>query len=178
MRVLVLLAAMAAFCTAASAQNGSSRPVIVIGGETSASERIACYQAALAGASDYEAMEPCNRALGFRNLPRNQRAHLYLNRGVIYYNIGDYEAAIDDFTAALKRNITVRAKTFANRGLSYEALGYIEYAKTDYEAALEYNPKDSVAINRLEELKKPQYERQSPPKRITVSAPAPAVTGI
>lgn len=101
-----------------------------------------------------------------------------MNRGVILYNLGDYDDAVADFSTALDLNINVKARVLANRGLAYEALGAEHLARTDYTAALAFNPDNKIAQRRLEELKKPIYERSRPPSRINagnVQAPRTSI---
>ncbi len=137
-----------------------------------------CYENARDAREDYEAVEPCNRSLESESLSQRRRAGVHANRGVIYYNIGEYEQSIDDFTTSLALDINVVAKIRANRGLSYEALGYENLAKADYIEALNINPKNKVATERLLELSKPLYERSTIPRKITVEAPNISMTGI
>ena len=58
-------------------------------------------------------------------------------------------------------------------GLAHEALGNDSLARTDYQAALAVNPKNATAAERLNELKKPIYDRSKLPRRITVGLPMP-----
>ena len=138
----------------------------------------ACYENARDAFEDYEALEPCNLSLENEPLMQRRRAGVYANRGVIYYNIGEYESAIEDFTASLDLNINVVAKVRTNRGLAYEALGYEALARTDYIAALNHDPDYADASDRLKELEKPIYDRSRLPRKIRVEAPAAPVAGI
>lgn len=130
----------------------------------------ACFENASAGLSTLEALSPCDYALDNEPLSDHKIAVAHANRGVIQYNIGDYEAAIADFSEALDRNIHVEAKVLTNRGMAYEALSADSLARADYAAALAINPKYSAAKRRFEELSKPIYERSRLPKRITAEA--------
>ncbi len=138
----------------------------------------ACYENARDGREDYEAVEPCNVSLESEPLSQRRRAGVRANRGVIYYNIGEYQRSIDDFTASLDLDINVVAKVRTNRGLAFEALGHESLARADYAAALVHNPNYAVATERLKELRKPIYERSTLPRKITVEAPEPSMTGI
>lgn len=144
---------------------------IVIGGDFPLAK--ACFKNAADNLDTYEALEPCSRALEEERLTDLKRAIVYVNRRVISFNIGDYELAVSDFTAALDLQINVKAKTYTNRGFAYEAMGADNLARADYETALSINPDYFRASQRLEELEKPLYDRSAPPKRITVEAPKP-----
>ena len=137
-----------------------------------------CYKNARDGLENYEAAEPCNTSLESEPLNRHRRAGVHANRGVIYYNIGEYELSIEDFTASLELDINVVAKIRTNRGLAFEALGYDNLARSDYAAALVHNPDYTVASERLQELRKPVYERSRQPRKITVEAPESSMPGI
>ena len=125
-----------------------------------------CYLNARQSDADYDLLKPCDLALEDETLTPRKTAILHVNRGVIRYNLGDYEDAIDDFSAALDLDINVKAKVLVNRGLSYESLGADRRARRDYESALAFNPGNDTARRRLEELKKPIYERSRLPTRI------------
>lgn len=130
----------------------------------------ACYENARNQLANYEALAPCDQALATEKLSQRKIAVTHVNRGVIYYNLREYEAAVQDFSQALKLNIFVRAKTLVNRGLAYEAL-----AKADYAAALIANPDNATAQRRLNELEKPVYDRTHVPKKIRAGTPKPAI---
>ena len=130
----------------------------------------ACYRMAIDGATGAEGLEPCDRSLANEPLTDRRRAVVHANRGVVQFNSGDYGAAAEDFTAALDLGINVRARILVNRGLCFEALRYDSLARADYEAALSFNPDNAVALRRLEELKKPTFERSGVPRRITADA--------
>lgn len=133
-----------------------------------------CFENARDGDIDSGALEPCDRSLAEEELTPRKTAIAYANRGVVQFNLGDYEAAVSDFSSALRLGIHVQAKIYANRGLSHEALHYDVLARADYEAALKINPSHAVAARRLEELKKPIYDRSTLPRKITAELPPPA----
>lgn len=137
-----------------------------------------CYRNAADGGADYALLRPCDLALENASLTQRQTAILHVNRGVIRYNLGDYEDAIDDFSTALDLDINVKAKVLVNRGLSYEAVSAERLARVDYESALAFNPDNQTARRRLGELKKPVYERSRLPSRINAGRMAPPVAGI
>ncbi len=134
-----------------------------------------CYRNARDGGADYALLRSCDLALENEALTRRLTAIAHVNRGVIRYNLGDYEDAIEDFSAALDLDIHVKAKVLVNRGLSYEAANAERLARIDYESALAFNPGNETARRRLEELKKPIYERSKLPARINAGVgPAPS----
>lgn len=149
---------------------------IVLGDKTPLAD--ACYENARDGLEDHEALEPCNVSLESEPLSQRRRAGVHANRGVIYYNIGEYEASVSDFSSSLELGINVEAKIRVNRGLSFEALGYESLARADYAAALVINPSHPIASERLKELRKPLYERARQPRKITVEAQSDPMTGI
>lgn len=164
MALVIALAALAAPFTAA-AKDPDITTKTVIGRKMPNFEK--CYENALnLGGDDFDEIEPCNVALESEQLTPRRTAIVYVNRGVIYYNLGEYHLAVDDFSAALDGAIHVKAKVLVNRGLSYEALNEDQRARRDYQAALAFNPENITAKRRLEELEKPLYERSRPPSRI------------
>jgi tetratricopeptide (TPR) repeat protein len=126
---------------------------------------IACYHAARDGETNADL---CDRSLAEEALSPRRQAIAHANRGVISFNLGDYVRAVSDFTTALDLGINDRSRVLANRGLAYEALRYDALARADYEQALFVNSANEVAARRLEELKKPVYERSAIPRKVTV----------
>lgn len=135
----------------------------------------ACYDHARNGVARYDALEDCDKALETEPLSRRETVAAHVNRGVIYYNLGEYEAALEDFTQALDLDVYAQAKTLVNRGLTYEALSDDALAKADYKAALELKPDNRTARRRLEELEKPLYERTRIPRTITAGSPSAGI---
>jgi|GEM_PF-4335872 len=131
-----------------------------------------CFENARDGETGFEALEPCDQSLQQENLSPRKTAIVHANRGVIYFNLGDFEAAVNDFSASLDLGIHLRAQLHANRGLAYEALRLDALARADYKAALAIKDTQPTALRRLEELSKPLYERSGVPRRITAEAPA------
>jgi tetratricopeptide (TPR) repeat protein len=67
---------------------------------------------------------------------RPEDAYLYANRAVAFAHIVEYDAAIRDFTTALKRGVHDPALIYANRGATYDRNGKLEEAIADYGEAL------------------------------------------
>lgn len=75
-------------------------------------------------------------------------AKSYNNRGVDYYNAGQYNYAIDNFNQALRFKPDF-AIAYANRGLANFSIGNYELAILDYNQAIDLDPEiDSIYYNR------------------------------
>lgn len=165
-----ILAVIGAWSLAGAEPLGEGEYRIVVG--VSNPLAIECYENARDELTGAAAVEPCNASLENESPGKRRQAVVYANRGVILYNSGDYEAAVDDFTASLDLGIFVPARILTNRGLAYEALRYDALAKADYQRALLLNGNEERARLRLEELKKPYFDRSRIPHKISVEAPA------
>ena len=73
----------------------------------------------------------------------------YNNRGLDYYNLGQYERAIQDFDKAIQLNPNL-AGAYNNRGIAYRHLGQNERAVQDYDKALELMQHPFMYANRGE----------------------------
>lgn len=69
----------------------------------------------------------------------------YQLRGNAFKELGDYPAALEDYTQVLA--LVPDAYWFNRRGLTYEELKDFEKAEADYSRALELDPKWAVAYN-------------------------------
>lgn len=69
------------------------------------------------------------------------RMSYHYHKGWTYYEMGDYEKAIQEFTEGLK---TQKGYMYAywRRGLAYEALGNFEAAESDYRTGYEVGLKE------------------------------------
>lgn len=76
-----------------------------------------------------KAIEDLNNAIYYQ-MPEKYLDKVYLNRGVAYYNIGDFIKAETDFQAALE--INPRYSTV------YHSWGMLKYEEKEYEEALKY----------------------------------------
>ena len=98
MRNLVLAASGAALAISAWAACGQASAFeTVVGGYAGG-----CYAAGKAGRSDQKSLDLCNMALTGELLDTHDRAGTYVNRGAMELLNRDYEAANNDFVAALK----------------------------------------------------------------------------
>ena len=75
-------------------------------------------------------------------------AVLYNKRGVCYYNKGDYNTAVADFTNAIEAQGDL-VNAYDNRGASYHKQGLYDQAIIDCQKALELNPNYANAYYNL-----------------------------
>ena len=78
-----------------------------------------------------------SQAIGELN-PKN--AKVYYNQGIAWYNKGDYDRAISDYSKAIELNPRY-ADVYYNRGNAWIKKGDYERAASDYNKAIELNPK-------------------------------------
>jgi tetratricopeptide (TPR) repeat protein len=106
--------AFAAFSIAAALPAGpASAAAFVIGGGMAN----ACSRAAIEGRDDRESLDQCNMALESQPLVRRDRASTLVNRGVIQLRRKAYDAAREDFDAALRLEPAM-GEALVNRGAS------------------------------------------------------------
>lgn len=73
-------------------------------------------------------------------------AELYNKRGNAYYNIGQYDLAVDDFSRAV--NMAPKyADAYNNRASAYVRLGENQRAVENYNEAIRLNPNHAVFYN-------------------------------
>jgi tetratricopeptide (TPR) repeat protein len=72
------------------------------------------------------------------------KATAYYNRGIAYYDLENYKAAIADYTSALRIDPGYAA-AYNNRGIAYRKLENYKAAIADYTSALKINPDDADA---------------------------------
>lgn len=81
--------------------------------------------------------------------------NLYVNRGVSYYKLLEYDKALADFGNVIINQNTVNTTTISTaymfRGMTHEELGHREDAISDYKKLLKYDP-DNQKIRRKLEL--------------------------
>lgn len=96
----------------------------------SAQDNVSCAQV------PYEAAIPfCTRAIESGQYAGDELAGIYLNRGLRYAIMKDYERAISDYTTAVKI-YPAFAKGYANRGAVYYRLRDFDKALADFDEAI------------------------------------------
>jgi lipoprotein NlpI len=88
----------------------------------------------------------CSRAIQSGRLPDQQLAGTFYNRGIAYFDKGDHDRAIQDYTQALRLNPNFAA-AFNNRGNAYAAKDDYDRAIQNYDQALRLDPNDALACN-------------------------------
>ncbi|MGA9111573.1 MAG: tetratricopeptide repeat protein [Smithella sp.] len=71
---------------------------------------------------------------------------VYNNRGVIYYDLGNYNQAIEDYNRAIEIKPDY-AMAYDNRGNAYSSLGNYRQAIEDYNGAIKIKPGYAIAYN-------------------------------
>jgi tetratricopeptide (TPR) repeat protein len=89
-----------------------------------------------------EAIAACSRLSALD--PKN--AFPYYNRGLAYYQKGDYNRAIADYDQAIRVDPNY-ALAYNDRGLAYYQKGDYDRAIADYDQAIRLNPNYAVAYN-------------------------------
>jgi tetratricopeptide (TPR) repeat protein len=69
-----------------------------------------------------------------------------VTRGLVWYTNGEYDKAIEDFTAAIRIDPDL-ARAYSDRGNSWAAKGDRQKAITDYNTALRLLPHDALTMN-------------------------------
>jgi tetratricopeptide (TPR) repeat protein len=98
MNIRTLGAAALALATALVVGGPAAASVTVIG-DSSAED---CSHAAFDGRADSTTLQACNVALQNGELDRRDQAGTYVNRGVLYLLLNNYQAARDDFDQAIR----------------------------------------------------------------------------
>jgi tetratricopeptide (TPR) repeat protein len=102
-----------------------------------------------AGAQGAAAVEACTRMLTFGQLSYDERAQVYVNRGLVFAHAGDAASAIADFNGAI-RSWPNNAWAYNNRGVVYEVLlRQYDQAYQDYEMAVSIDPSNGPARKNL-----------------------------
>lgn len=102
-----------------------------------------CY-AQFATGDNKAAIDYCSRAISSGELGDPDLIAALINRGVAYKNVGDLNAAIADYTQALR--IAPRdALLYQNRANALREKGNLEAARTDAEQALALDPDSAGA---------------------------------
>jgi len=96
-----------------------------------------CYRATmLPNSVAASSIATCSIALNSRRTTRKERASILVNRGILYNHMGEYDAALADFEAALEL-FSNFPEAFINRGNVYFYKGDIEQAIADYNRAIQ-----------------------------------------
>jgi len=81
---------------------------------------------------------------------------IFLNRGVVYDQLGEIENAESDFTNCIKMDSTY-LPALLNRGLIYTHSGKLQKALSDFNRAIELNPSEPASyLNRAVAFRKAQ----------------------
>src|ERR1700759_3870615 len=97
-----------------------------------------------------KAINGCTAVIKAGRETRKYMAIAYYDRGNAYYNIGDIDQAITDYTSAIRLNPQY-VSALSNRGNAYGSKGDLDGAFADYSAALLIDPALRAAIaNRAE----------------------------
>ena len=92
------------------------------------------------------AIAACTRLIESGEFTGNGLAAIYFNRGVTWYEMGNYDRAIQDYNEATKLNPNFE-QAFFNRGNAYSEKGQFERAIQDYNRAIELKPDYAKAFN-------------------------------
>ena len=76
--------------------------------------------------------------------PNPRNAEEYVFRGIDFADLGDFEAAIQDFTEALRLDSNF-TRAYYNRGITYNKIGRYQDAIEDFGAAIDLNPNYGAA---------------------------------
>lgn len=126
-----------------------------VAGVSRAQDNVSCAQV------PYEAAIPfCTRAIESGDYEGDELAGIYLNRGLRYAIMKDYDRALSDYTSAVKI-YPAYAKGYSNRGSVYYDMRDYDKAMADFDEAIRVDPKFSGAyIGRgIVHIAKGDYER-------------------
>jgi tetratricopeptide (TPR) repeat protein len=73
------------------------------------------------------------------NLLKQNPAEAYFNRGLEYYNNGDFDQAISEYNKVIQL-VPNNSNPYYNRGLAYAGKGDLDPAISDYDKAIQLNP--------------------------------------
>lgn len=113
--------------------------------------RAAAYDDARAGleavrTGDYErGVELLTTAIESGDMADTNLTIAYYNRANAWFNLEEYERALDDLTKAIDRNPRF-LEAFIKRGATYKELGEYRLAVADLTSALELNPNNGRAL--------------------------------
>jgi len=88
----------------------------------------------------------CTRVITSSRSTREQVGDAYINRGQHYYEIKEYDRAIEDFNRAIPLKPKWVQMAYGNRGNVYYAKGEDDKAIDSYDQAIAINPKYASAL--------------------------------
>lgn len=88
----------------------------------------------------------CTRVITAPRSTREQVGDAYINRGQHYYEIKEYDRAIEDFNRAIPLKPKWIQMAYGNRGNAYYAKGEDDKAIDSYNKAVELDPKYTSAL--------------------------------
>ena len=74
---------------------------------------------------------------------------IYLNLGLMYQDVDNYNAAIDCYMDSLYRNIALYGDQHIQVASCYQAIAHAYYLLQDFRLALEYQEKSHIIIKKL-----------------------------
>lgn len=148
----LLLLGVALTAISATPALAATRGVQYWGANTSGLQRLEKLEPVCRSGDPKAAIEACTQMIGNTDATPRVRAIAYSNRGSAHMTLGEAQAAIDDFTVALRfdphdpswqtdEKAEVDANIHLNRGLTYASRGEQAKAMADYAEAIRLNPK-------------------------------------
>lgn len=124
--------------TSAGVETDPAASAVLLGGEDYARDcylnsQIVSQNAELAS---FSLLEPCDLAITFVSLSKNNLAATHTNRGVIRLALGDFDSAFSDFNIGMNL-MPEAAQIFVNRGNAFYYTGNYEMAIEDYNQSIE-----------------------------------------
>lgn len=104
-----------------------------------------CYEAALWSSPSNSAFRACDEALKFTALTKDQEASILVNRGILKFEVDDFNGAYKDYNAALAINPDL-AEAYANRGTVLFVAERYDEALADYNQSLTLSPQDEMPV--------------------------------
>lgn len=74
---------------------------------------------------------------------------IYLNLGMMYQDVENFNAAIDCYTESLYRNMALYGNDHRQVVNCYQAIAHAYYLKEDFRVALDYQEKGHMIIKKL-----------------------------
>ena len=99
-----------------------------------------------AGVAPESKIADCTAVLTGGQLLPDERAAIYTNRGLAYGEIGRFDLAIADYTAAIGL-VPTYVPAFVDRGIAYRNTRQADRAIADYNQAIALDPSDAYAFS-------------------------------